>query len=187
MTSLVTASQSAAGALQAAQAGNQLLALQSQQLSDLAAVLSPRVGRCLGAGAYASAEAQGQQNYRPSRRAPAISPATSPCSAATERVMLGRSESSAPPRSSPERGRHHALVVINRRTRPPLPTPPRHIVTPASDDLSASCAVAARSVPGCRRFRIASRSGGERQRFFGRPARPLPPQTPQALPRRPPF
>ena len=34
MNELVTASQSATGALQAAQAGNQLLALQSQQLSD---------------------------------------------------------------------------------------------------------------------------------------------------------
>ncbi|MGN6097116.1 MAG: P-type conjugative transfer protein TrbJ, partial [Bosea sp. (in: a-proteobacteria)] len=37
---LVTASQSASGALQAAQAGNQLLALQSQQLADLTAVMA---------------------------------------------------------------------------------------------------------------------------------------------------
>jgi P-type conjugative transfer protein TrbJ len=37
MTSLVNASHSATGALQAAQAGNELLALQSQQLSDLTA------------------------------------------------------------------------------------------------------------------------------------------------------
>src|SRR3546814_942035 len=36
---LVTASQSATGALQAAQAGNQLLALQSQQLADLTATM----------------------------------------------------------------------------------------------------------------------------------------------------
>jgi P-type conjugative transfer protein TrbJ len=40
MSSLVSASQSAAGALQAAQAGNQLLALQTQQLSDLTAVVA---------------------------------------------------------------------------------------------------------------------------------------------------
>jgi P-type conjugative transfer protein TrbJ len=33
-------SQSATGALQAAQAGNQLLALQSQQLSDLTAMMA---------------------------------------------------------------------------------------------------------------------------------------------------
>ena len=40
MTALVGESQGATGALQAAQAGNQLLALQSQQLSDLIAVVS---------------------------------------------------------------------------------------------------------------------------------------------------
>ena len=65
MTSLVTASQSATGALQAAQAGNQLLALQSQQLSDVVAVLSAK-GRAdaLEQARTASAEAQGQQNYQ---------------------------------------------------------------------------------------------------------------------------
>src|SRR3546814_12398091 len=41
---LVSASQSATGALQAAQAGNQILAVQSQQLSDLAAAI-PAQGR----------------------------------------------------------------------------------------------------------------------------------------------
>jgi len=40
MSALVGQSQNAVGALQAAQAGNQLLALQSQQLSDLIAVMS---------------------------------------------------------------------------------------------------------------------------------------------------
>ena len=40
MSELVGQSQSAAGALQATQAGNQLLALQSQQLSDLIALMS---------------------------------------------------------------------------------------------------------------------------------------------------
>lgn len=40
MAALVGQSQSATGALQATQAGNQLLALQSQQLSDLIAVIS---------------------------------------------------------------------------------------------------------------------------------------------------
>jgi len=65
MTSLVTASQSATGALQAAQAGNQLLALQSQQLSDLVAVLSAK-GRAdaLEQARNASAESQGQVQYR---------------------------------------------------------------------------------------------------------------------------
>ncbi|MBT0779220.1 P-type conjugative transfer protein TrbJ [Paracoccus sp. pheM1] len=40
MTDLVSESQNAVGALQATQAGNQLLALQSQQISDLIAVVS---------------------------------------------------------------------------------------------------------------------------------------------------
>jgi P-type conjugative transfer protein TrbJ len=65
MTSLVNASQSATGALQAAQAGNQLLALQSQQLSDLVAVLSAKSrADALEQMRTASAEAQGQQNYK---------------------------------------------------------------------------------------------------------------------------
>jgi P-type conjugative transfer protein TrbJ len=65
MTSLVTASQSASGALQAAQAGNQLLALQSQQLSDLVAVLAAK-GRAdaLEQARVTAAEAQGQQQYQ---------------------------------------------------------------------------------------------------------------------------
>lgn len=40
MTALVSQSQGASGALQAAQAGNQILALQAQQLSDLAALIA---------------------------------------------------------------------------------------------------------------------------------------------------
>ena len=65
MTSLVTASQSATGALQAAQAGNQLPALQSQQLSDVVAVLSAKSrADALEQARVAAAEAQGQQNYK---------------------------------------------------------------------------------------------------------------------------
>ncbi len=65
MSSLVSASQSATGALQAAQAGNQLLALQSQQLSDLVAVLSAKSrADALEQARDAAAEAQGQQNYK---------------------------------------------------------------------------------------------------------------------------
>jgi P-type conjugative transfer protein TrbJ len=40
MSALVGQSQGATGALQATQAGNQLLALQSQQLSDLTALIA---------------------------------------------------------------------------------------------------------------------------------------------------
>lgn len=65
MTSLVSASQSASGALQAAQAGNQLLALQSQQLSDLTALLAAKArADALEQARAASAEAQGQEQYR---------------------------------------------------------------------------------------------------------------------------
>ena len=65
MTSLVSASQNATGALQAAQAGNQLLALQSGQLSDLVAVLSAKSrADALDQARQAATEAQGQQNYK---------------------------------------------------------------------------------------------------------------------------
>jgi P-type conjugative transfer protein TrbJ len=65
MSSLVSASQSATGTLQAAQAGNQLLALQSQQLSDVVAVLSAKSrADALEQARVAAAEAQGQQQYQ---------------------------------------------------------------------------------------------------------------------------
>ena len=61
MSALVGQSQNAAGALQATQAGNQLLALQSQQLSDLIAVMSAN-GRAeaLGEAERATAAEQGR-------------------------------------------------------------------------------------------------------------------------------
>lgn len=65
MDSLVSASQSATGALQAAQAGNQLLALQSQQIADLTAMLAAQ-GRAqaLEAARDATAEAEGRERFR---------------------------------------------------------------------------------------------------------------------------
>ena len=67
---LVSASQSAAGALQAAQAGNQILAVQSQQLSDLAAAITAQ-GRAqmLDAARSAAAEAEGRERFRRFRKA----------------------------------------------------------------------------------------------------------------------
>ena len=64
LTSLVGASQSAVGGLQAAQAGNQLLALQAQQLSDLIA-LSAAQGRAqaLEAADRASARADAKARF----------------------------------------------------------------------------------------------------------------------------
>lgn len=65
MDRLVTASQSAEGALQAAQAGNQLLALQSQQIADLVALMAAQ-GRAqaLEAARNAAAEAEGRERFR---------------------------------------------------------------------------------------------------------------------------
>lgn len=65
MNALVAASQSSSGALQAAQAGNQLLALQSQQLSDLTAMMAS-IGRAqsLDAAQKAAAQAQGREQLR---------------------------------------------------------------------------------------------------------------------------
>lgn len=65
MSSLVTQSQGATGALQATQAGNQLLALQSQQLSDLIAVISAN-GRAtaLTEAERATAADQGREQRR---------------------------------------------------------------------------------------------------------------------------
>jgi P-type conjugative transfer protein TrbJ len=65
MDSLVTASQSASGALQVAQAGNQLVALQSQQLADLTAMMAAQ-GRAqaLEAAQRAAAQEQGREQLR---------------------------------------------------------------------------------------------------------------------------
>jgi len=65
VTDLVTASQSATGALQAAQAGNQLLAVQSQQLADLiASVTSLGRAQTLDAANSAAAKAQAREQLR---------------------------------------------------------------------------------------------------------------------------
>lgn len=65
MSALVGASQSATGALQATQAGNQLLALQAQQLSDLTAVVAAN-GRAqaLSDAERAAAAEQGREQRR---------------------------------------------------------------------------------------------------------------------------
>jgi len=65
MSSLVTASQSATGALQATQAGNQLIALQGQQIGDLTAAVAAQ-GRAqnLEAAQRAAAQEQGREQLR---------------------------------------------------------------------------------------------------------------------------
>ena len=65
MSALVTSSQSATGALQAAQAGNQLAALQTQQLADLtAAVAAQGRAQSLEAAQRTSAQDQGREQLR---------------------------------------------------------------------------------------------------------------------------
>jgi P-type conjugative transfer protein TrbJ len=65
LSSLVSASQSSSGALQAAQAGNQLLALQSQQLSDLTALVAAKSrADALEQARNAATESQGLEQYR---------------------------------------------------------------------------------------------------------------------------
>lgn len=66
LTSLIGASQSASGALQAAQAGNQLLALQARQLADLTATLAA-MGRAQALGAAEDAAAKAQAREQLSR------------------------------------------------------------------------------------------------------------------------
>ncbi len=65
MSELVGASQSATGALQATQAGNQLLALQAQQIADLTAVIAAQ-GRAqnLEAAQRAAAQEQAREQRR---------------------------------------------------------------------------------------------------------------------------
>ena len=65
LTTLVGASQDATGALQAAQAGNQLVALQTRQLADLTALVAAQ-GRAaaLASARNAADEAQGREQTR---------------------------------------------------------------------------------------------------------------------------
>ncbi len=65
MARLVDASQSATGALQVAQAGNQMLALQAQQLADLTAMVAAQ-GRAqaLEAAQATAAEAEARERFR---------------------------------------------------------------------------------------------------------------------------
>ncbi len=65
MNGLVTASQSATGALQAAQAGNQLLALQSQQIADLTALVAAQSrAQALEMARQTQIEADAQERLR---------------------------------------------------------------------------------------------------------------------------
>ncbi len=62
---LITASQGATGALQAAQAGNQLIALETRQLADLTAMLAAQArANAITAARAAADEAQGREQAR---------------------------------------------------------------------------------------------------------------------------
>jgi len=65
MDTLVGASQDATGALQAAQAGNQLIALQTRQLADLTALVAAQArAQAVEAARAAADEAQGREQSR---------------------------------------------------------------------------------------------------------------------------
>jgi P-type conjugative transfer protein TrbJ len=65
MSSLLMASQGATGALQTSQAGNQLLALQAQQLADLtAAVAAQGRAQSLQSAQLTAAQDQGREQLR---------------------------------------------------------------------------------------------------------------------------
>ena len=65
MNGLVSASQSATGALQAAQAGNQLLAFQSQQIADLTALVAAQSrAQALEMARQTQIEADAQERFR---------------------------------------------------------------------------------------------------------------------------
>jgi P-type conjugative transfer protein TrbJ len=65
MSALVSSSQSATGALQAAQAGNQLIALQAQQLADLTAAVSAHArAQSLETAQRTLAQDQGREQLR---------------------------------------------------------------------------------------------------------------------------
>ena len=79
MSALVSSSQSATGALQAAQAGNQILALQAQQLADLTAAVAAQ-GRAQSLQARPASRrpgsGEGAASAVPDARRRAISPTT---------------------------------------------------------------------------------------------------------------
>jgi type IV secretion system protein TrbJ len=65
MAALVMSSQSATGALQATQAGNQLIALQAQQLADLTATIAAQArAQGLEAAQHIAAQDQGREQLR---------------------------------------------------------------------------------------------------------------------------
>jgi P-type conjugative transfer protein TrbJ len=66
ISALVTSSQGATGALQASQAGNQLVALQTRQLADLTAVIAA-IGRSQSLEGARSVEAQAQAQQQVAR------------------------------------------------------------------------------------------------------------------------
>lgn len=72
-----------------------------------------------------------------------------------------------------------ALVAVNRRPSAPVVETPSTVPTPASDDLSAELRRCGALGPqDAEDPHCVAVWEENRQRFFGRPARPLPPQTP---------
>jgi P-type conjugative transfer protein TrbJ len=84
---LVGASQDATGALQAAQAGNQLVALQTRQLADLTALMAAQGRAASIAAARAAARAAADEAQGRERRAGSSAPSTTMCRSASSCSM----------------------------------------------------------------------------------------------------
>ncbi len=75
-----------------------------------------------------------------------------------------------------------SLVAIHRRPAPSIVEPPSTVPSPASDDLSAELRRCSALGPqDAEDARCVAVWEENRRRFFGRPARPLPPTPPGAV------
>ncbi len=192
MTSLVTASQSATGAL-AGGAGRQPAsgAAIPAALRPGGGAVRQGPGRCAGAGAQRRRRSAGPAELQDLLDAHRLS--------ARQRHHVQRqlrrgdagTVGNLPRRRDrrPDRGRHHGSRGDQpASTRPPLPRPLRPSSHQHPTTSRPSCAVAARSVPRMPKIRIASRSGRRTASASsaGRRGR-CRHKRPQALPRRPPL
>ena len=75
-----------------------------------------------------------------------------------------------------------ALVAINRRPSAPVAEPPPTVTAPTTDDLTAELRRCSALGPqDAEDARCVAVWEENRRRFFGRPARPLPPKPPGAV------
>jgi len=161
MTSLVTASQSATGALQAAQPATNSWRCNLSSFPISSPCCRPRVGPTPWSRRVPPRpRRKASRTTRPSRRAPAISRKRHHVQRQLRRGDAG-TVGNLPRRRDrrPDRGRHHGSCGDNRRHSAPIAETLRPSSRQHPTTSRPSCAVAARSVPRMPKIRIASRSG----------------------------